>query len=227
MTVRNNLERLRKEIEESSNPQVKLVLVTKYATNEQVKEAYDLGYRSFAENYVKSAIEKMEAINGDFAEEVEWHLIGHLQKNKVKKAVGRFSLIQSVDSEELAKLIDSAAAEKGIRQDILLQINTTGEEQKSGFRPEDFKSSISKLNELNNINIKGLMTIGPSLEQDEEKNPQDLETIFNSLRQLKRELAPEAPELSMGMSDDFQLAIDCGSTMIRLGRVIFENKGKG
>lgn len=220
MTVFENVQKIKKILQDSENPHVKLVAVSKYSTVDQVIEAYEAGLRIFGENYVLPALEKKKQLEAKFSEKVEWHLIGHLQKNKVKKAVGNFDLIHSVDSADLAKAISDEAAKQGIDQDILIQVNVSGEETKSGFDIEEFKSVYQDLQALKNINIQGLMTMGPK----NPKSSQELETIFASMRHLKSETVSNCSELSMGMTNDFELAIRQGSTIIRLGRAIFGEK---
>lgn len=224
MTIAEKIKSIQDFIQKSPNPEVKLIVVSKYATIEQMIEAYEAGARCFGENYVKPALEKQEALKPVFKEKVEWHLIGHLQKNKAKKVVGQFDLIHSVDSIDLASKINDEAQKLNIKQDILCQINTSNEDNKSGFEPEAFKDALIGIQKLENINFKGLMTMGPSGFENKNDYLQEMETIFEQMRQMKRELAPNFCELSMGMTSDFRLAINSGSTMIRIGSAIFDDK---
>ena len=196
---------------------VKLIAVTKYASDEEIMEAYDLGLRDFGENYIIPALERKERLKTYFHEPITWHLLGPIQKNKINKAVGNFDLIQSVGSLEIAKLINERAAHLQIKQNILLQINMTGD--KSGLNPEELEIVLPQLVKLDHLHIHGLMTMGPH------KSSELSETIFKQMRQLKGRLElfyPNEPlELSMGMTNDYKLAVQNGSTMIRLGRGLF------
>jgi pyridoxal phosphate enzyme (YggS family) len=160
--------------------------------------------------------------------EARWHLVGHLQTNKVNKAVANFALIQSVDSTKLAESIAKRANTLGIEQAILLQINISTEETKSGFSVNELLKEFPKLIKLKGLKIEGLMTIAPELNVDGEQ--EKISMIFKSLADLKRVLETDykypLQELSMGMSNDYKLAIQQGSTMIRIGRSFFE-KGPG
>lgn len=223
MGVKENIESIRNYLKEANASHIKVVAVSKYASNEQIKEAYDAGIRCFAENYVMPALQKQEELASYFKEKVEWHLIGHLQKNKVKKAVGKFEVIESVDSLELAQLIGKEATKKNLCQKIFAQINFTGEEQKSGFEASGFEAQFSELIKIPNIDLCGLMTIGPTNAKDFfEKFGKEPETIFEELRLLSSRLMSKTPlELSMGMSSDYKVAIQNGTTVVRLGRAIF------
>ncbi|MDD9897712.1 MAG: YggS family pyridoxal phosphate-dependent enzyme [Candidatus Melainabacteria bacterium] len=190
-----------------------LIAVSKYAEDQQLIEAYELGLRDFAENYVIPAIDKKQRLN---LAGVRWHLIGPLQSNKVNKAVGEFDLIHSVHSLELAEQINKRAEKLGIKQKILLQVNFT---DKNGFAPEQVREAYSKVLELANIDLQGLMTMGPH------KISAESETIYQRMRQMKEELVQAHSlgvlELSMGMSNDYHLALQHGSTMVRIGSALF------
>jgi PLP dependent protein len=200
-----------------SDGKVKLVAVSKYASDEQIIEAYEAGQRLFAENYVIAALKRMLRLKDHLKDKVEWHLIGTLQSNKVSKAVGNFDLIQSVDSLDLAQQINKAAKELGIKQKILLQINSTGD--KHGFKTKELENYLSKLFALDSINIQGIMTMTPHFFS------QNSETIYSEMRLLIEVVASYCPgvelDLSMGMSNDYIQAVQFGSTMIRLGRGLF------
>lgn len=200
-----------------SKGQVKLVAVSKYAEDEELIAAYNSGLRIFGENYVLPALKRKERLANIFKEKVEWHLLGPLQSNKVNKAVGNFDLIQSVDDLEIAELINARAKAINIKQKILMQINLTGD--KSGFSPEEFNKIYPEIEKLDNLELCGLMTMGPH--NISEKS----ETIFETMRQLKMVLERGHPfrffELSMGMTNDYQIAVQYGATMIRLGRGLF------
>ncbi len=216
--LKERLKAIDKELGGAINRQeITLVAVTKYANDEQVLEAYQLGLRIFAENYIIPAIKRQERLAQYFTEPVAWHLIGPIQSNKINKVVGNFDLIQSVGSYETAELISKRAQQLGITQQVLIQINNTGD--KNGFTPEAFRESIPEILKLTHIEVRGLMTMGPH------KSSAISETIFSNMRQLNgvlKELRPSgAFELSMGMTNDYRLAFQNGATMIRLGRGLF------
>lgn len=200
-----------------SSGKITLVAVSKYAEDKQVIEAYNLGLRVFGENYVLPGLRKQERLR---LEGAEWHLLGPLQKNKVTKAVGAFDLIQSVHNLEIADLINQRALDLGIKQKILLQINSTGD--KSGFDFKQVPEAYSLINQMPGVELRGLMTMGPHI------NSQISETIYQRMRLLKKEMMEALPlgvfELSMGMSNDYLLAARNGSTMIRIGRELFSGK---
>jgi pyridoxal phosphate enzyme (YggS family) len=197
---------------------VELVCVTKEATLAQMEEALQAGGRVFGENRVQDAAAKHKAI-GDKA---SWHLVGHLQTNKVKEAVGIFDLIHSVDSAHLARQIDKEAGKASKVQDILIQVNTSGEATKFGVSPEAATDLIKEVALYPNIHIKGLMTIAPEVE-----DPETVRPYFRALRDLRDRIdglkltAYSLHLLSMGMTNDFEVAIEEGSTMVRIGRAIF------
>ncbi len=201
---------------------VKLIAVTKHATIGQITEAHDLGVRDFGENRLQDALKKREILPPQVASNSQWHFIGHLQSNKVKQAVGNFSLIHSVDSFRLAQEIAKAAEQKGIVQSILLQVKIVPDDAKSGFTADELKACMPEILKLTSIKVEGLMTITP-LDADKET----AETSFNGLRVLRDQInqahGTTLTQLSMGMSDDWHQAITCGSTMIRLGRAIFDS----
>lgn len=199
---------------------VELVLVTKTIILENIIKALNFGIKNIGENKVQEALSKYDSLK-DY--NVKWHLLGHLQTNKVNKAIKIFDLIQSVDSIELASCIDEKSKQINKVQDILIQINISEEESKSGFyKNENLFDTFSKMSKMKNINVKGLMTIA--------ENTNDQNTLrkrFSDLKNLKNDINnknifPNKLEtLSMGMSNDYKLAIEEGSNMIRLGRAIF------
>lgn len=210
-----------------SSKKIDLVAVTKYASDEQVIEAYKAGLRVFGENYVLPALEKIERLKDQFQDgNPEWHLLGRLQSNKVKKAVGNFACIQSVHSLEIAEAINKQAESLGIKQRIFLQFNMTGD--KNGFDPKSSLGTLVKVFQLANLEVEGLMTMG--FFEDNDKISEKNETIYNDLRQLKSVLESELDslgicrnlKLSMGMSNDYRTAVKNSSTMIRLGRGLFD-----
>ena len=192
----------------SKNPL--LIGVTKSHSPDQILAYYNLGLRDFGENTVQEALPKIEALPKD----IRWHFIGHLQSNKVKEAVGKFKLIHAIDSLKLLEKTGSRARELGIIQDVLLEVNISGEETKHGLKTGEVKGVLESSKTLPNIRVLGLMTMAPYGAKEEE-----LHRIFGSLRELAA--SHNLPELSMGMSDDFEIAVAEGATMIRIGRALF------
>jgi len=204
--------------------QISLVAVSKGRTLEEIQEVAAAGITDIGENRIQEAIIKYENLQliAYNLQLIKWHMVGHLQTNKVKEAVRIFSLIQSVDSLHLAEEIDRQAAKISKIQDILIEIKTSPEVTKFGLEPAKTVGEIRGMAQLKNINIKGLMTIAPIVEDPEKTRP-----YFRMLRELRdtindvRATKYDVQTLSMGMSDDFQVAIEEGSNMIRLGRAIF------
>ena len=223
MGIKENLAKIKEQI---GNNNVKIIAVTKYANDQQIKEAYNLGIKDFGESYVQNALEKISR-EENLQSLIQWHFIGRLQKNKVKYIIGKFNLIHSVDSIELAEIVNNSGNRKGVVQDILLQVNISQEATKAGFNSDDLKSSFERLIQLPNIKILGLTTIAPNT-----TDKGVLRSCFLKLSSLKEELnknqmeKAKLKELSMGMSNDYVTAIECGSTMIRIGRAIFMEEQK-
>ncbi|MDD5174367.1 MAG: YggS family pyridoxal phosphate-dependent enzyme [Candidatus Omnitrophica bacterium] len=212
-------QRISRSCEKSGRPAdaVKLVCVTKEAGLAEIEEALAQGVKDIGENRVQDALVKYKAIGG----RAIWHLIGHLQTNKVRDAVEIASLIHSVDSMRLAEAIDKEAKKIGKIQDILIQVNVSGEESKFGISCDEARPFFEKAALYPNINVSGLMTIAPEVE-----NPEDTRPYFRKLRELRDKLQDSQLstinyQLSMGMTNDFEVAIEEGSTMIRVGRAIF------
>jgi len=224
-----NLERLKKRIEDAcqrsgrSFNEITLVCVTKNVDIEKIKEVIKLGIKDIGENRVQEAVKKFEELRIANCEKVRWHMVGHLQRNKAKYAVRIFDLIHSVDSLDLALELNKQAEKVNRVQDILIQVNVSGEETKFGINPENLLSLVKEILNLKNLNLKGLMTIAPIV-----KNPEDARPHFRTLRELKDKinaeliLNPPLSVLSMGMSQDFEVAIEEGATMIRIGTAIFK-----
>lgn len=198
--------------------EISLVAVSKTMGAERVQEALDAGLDLFGENRVQDAAAKIRALPG----EITWHMIGHLQRNKVKKAVSLFDMIQSVDSYELAVEIDRRSGETGKIMDVLVEVNTSAEGTKFGCRPEDSVDLIERMSHLRSITVAGLMTIG-AFTGDEAV----VRGCFVTLRELARKTQEagisgvEMRYLSMGMTSDFEIAIEEGSNMLRIGTAIF------
>lgn len=203
------------------NPEeIKLIAVTKTVTVHQIKEAFDAGLRTFGENRVQEARAKIEELStGGTMPSVSWHLIGHLQKNKAKYAVQLFDLIHSLDSAGLAEELNSQAEKIGKVQEVLVEVKLSPEETKHGIAKTDLLPLLRMVQDMKHLRLKGLMTIPPFFEHPEEARP-----FFRELRELRDEAGAAVcrlPELSMGMSNDFEVAIEEGSTMVRIGTAIF------
>lgn len=198
---------------------VRLIAVTKTVPAERIRAAVDAGVRLLGESRLQEALLKIAALSGC---DVRWHFIGRLQRRKVKAVVGTFAMIQSVDSLDLAAEIDRRAGEAGLRQDVLLEINVGGEATKTGFSPDEAANVITALEALPHLAVKGLMAIPPPGPDAEASRP-----YFRAMRELARSLAGPGlrrvrmEELSMGMSGDFEVAVEEGATMVRIGTAIF------
>ena len=194
---------------------VTLVAVTKNHAPEVITEALSLGVECIGENRVQEAKHKKEVLPAGG----KWHLIGHLQTNKARQAVALFDLIESIDSERLLTLINDEAARIGKVQDILLQLNIAKEEQKTGFTKEDYLAVLEKLGDFKNIRLRGLMVIAQACSDVEETRPV-FAAGYRAYCRLK-EAYPEVDCLSMGMSNDYTVAIEEGANMVRVGTAIF------
>ncbi len=206
-------------------PAVTLVAVTKYATIEQMKAAYAAGIRHFGENKVQDALDKMASFPQADYPDLRWHFIGHLQGNKVKKALGHFSLIHSVDSLPLAEAISNHNTQQGLTQAVLLQVNISQDSTRYGFSPEELLDNAPQIARLPGLELRGLMTMAPA-EASLSQNEDALKAGFSQVASLKTELESRLgialPELSMGMSHDFPQALACGATIIRIGNYLFK-----
>lgn len=199
---------------------VRLVAVSKTMPAERIAEAYAAGQRLFGENRVQEGVEKVEALR-DTAPGVQWHLIGHLQTNKAKAAVESFDMIESVDSLRLAEKLDERAGAVGRSLPVLLEVNVAGELSKSGLSVDELRQVWRRVLELPHLKVRGLMTVAPIAD-----DPVTVRPVFRTLRELRDEIQEasgrrEIAELSMGMSGDFEVAIEEGSTIVRVGRAIF------
>jgi pyridoxal phosphate enzyme (YggS family) len=200
---------------------IALVAVSKTVPVEVLRDAYALGLRAFGENRVQEAQEKVAALA---LPDIRWELIGHLQTNKANRAADLFARVQSVDSFRLAEALSARATALGKTLPILLEVNVAGEASKSGFAPEEILEAARRIAEAPSLRLEGLMTIAPLVDDPEEVRP-----VFRALRELRNQLREAIPlgadggwpELSMGMSDDFAVAIEEGATQIRLGRALF------
>jgi hypothetical protein len=203
-----------------SPDEVKLIAVTKTVGIEKIKEAVDIGLRIFGENRVQESQKKISSLESYVANsKIEWHLIGHLQKNKAKYAVQLFDLIHTVDSIELAEEISRQAEKIDKIQRVLVQVKLSEEETKHGVAEESLIPLLKKIQGMNNIKLEGLMTMPPFFEDPEKTRP-----YFRMLRELMNKAGNagcDLSELSMGMSNDFKVAIQEGATMVRIGSAIF------
>jgi PLP dependent protein len=201
---------------------VRMIAVTKTVEPEKILEAYSAGLRIFGENRVQELEVKEPLLPRD----IEWHLIGHLQTNKVKKIVGQCAMIQSVDSVRLAEAIQGEAEKRNCVVQVLLEINTSGEASKFGLEPAEALGVLDSVQSLARLDFRGLMTIGPLVDWGTEAGETAARKSFEALRSLRERLAVrfekgKFSELSMGMSQDFEIAIEEGSTMIRIGTLLF------
>ena len=225
--IAENLEsvtqRIARSCERAGRPgdSVRLWCVTKEAGLEEIEEILRLGLKDTAENRVQDALLKYNAIG----KRASWHMVGHLQTNKVRDAVRIFSLIHSVDSPRLARAIDEEAKRIGKVQEILIQVNTSGEKTKFGTAPEEAQHLIKDMSLYENIKVKGLMAIAP-----ETSDVEKIRTCFKRLKELLDKInslnlkAYSLQFLSMGMTNDFEIAIEEGANIVRIGRAIFGEK---
>lgn len=225
--LKENLEELILDIEESAKKvgktkeDIKLVGVTKTIDLDVIEEAIRLGLTDIGENRVQELTDKMDNIN----EDVNFHMIGHLQSNKVKDIIGRVELIHSLDRKSLAKEINKRAKQNDISVDALIQVNISGEESKFGLEPKDVKKFIEDIEKYGNINIRGLMTIAPHTNDEKV-----IRETFSGLRKLLEDIEKSNYKnvsmdyLSMGMTNDYKIAIEEGANIIRVGRKIFGDR---
>ncbi len=227
--IKENLEGVRQGIKTAAEgcgrkeSDVRLIAVTKTYGAELINEAIDCGVTDIGENRVQEILEKYDSVKP-----VRWHLIGHLQKNKVKYIIDKVEIIHSVDSLDLAKEIDRRAAKIGKVQKILLEVNVSGEESKFGIKPDECAELCREIAQLKNTEIHGLMTVAPYTDDKEL-----LKGIFRRLKQISLDISAEKidtvymDELSMGMTNDYELAIAEGATMVRVGTGIFGKRDYG
>lgn len=222
--LKENLEKVEENIQAACDlagrkrDEVTLIAVSKTKPVEMLQEAYDLGVRINGENKAQELASKYEVLPKD----IHWHMIGHMQRNKVKYIIDKVDLIHSVDSVRLAETIDKEAEKHGVIANILIEVNVAKEESKFGLMPEEVPEFVEKIAGFPHIRVKGLMTIAPFVENPEENRP-----IFAHLRKLSVDIAKKNIDnitmsiLSMGMTNDYQVAIEEGATMVRVGTGIF------
>ena len=216
-TVKENLSKIQEEI---APYRPNIIAVTKYFDEEAIEAAYNAGLRNFGESRTIEAIEKIEKLPVEVRNNSSFHFIGHLQSNKVKKTVEHFDFIHSVDSLKLAELISTAAKAFGKVQKILLQLNNAGEIQKSGFSKEELFEVFPEIIKLDGIKVEGLMNMAP-LSADDKTLFELFSDVANTKRLLEEKYNCKMNELSMGMSQDYRIAAQCGATMLRIGRKLF------
>ena len=203
--IKDNVNKILEELKNS-----KLIAVSKTKPVSDIREAYEVGIRDFGENHVQEILEKIDKLPDD----IRWHMIGHLQTNKVKDIVDKVYLIHSVDSVKLAKEIDKQAKKKDLVVNILLEVNIALEESKYGFKVEELDDAINEISLLSNVYIKGLMCVAPYT-----PTPEDNRKYFKEMVSLKNKYKLDI--LSMGMSNDYLIADEEGSTYVRIGTKIF------
>ena len=221
--VGERIDRACRRVGRAGAGEVTIVAVTKGHTLEALRAAAEVGLETIGENRVQEAREKYEAA-GDLG--LEWHLVGHLQRNKVRQALKIFDLIHSVDSLRLGRAIDREAAELGREAAILVQVNASEEESKYGLPTDEAMSAIHGLCEMDNLRVCGIMTMAP-FTSDEAV----LRNVFRRTKRLfdecrNRLVTFDGQHLSMGMTNDFEIAVEEGSTMVRLGTVLFGERGR-
>ena len=227
MDLRSNIEKIRDRIAAACSRSgrategVTLLAVTKTQPPDLVNEAAALGLSLFGENKVQEAKNKIPLCSG----KLSWHMIGHLQSNKAREAVSLFSMIQSVDSLHLADELNKRADQASKTIPILLEVNIVGEASKFGYKPEQLLRELGALNDLSRLEVHGLMTVPPWTPMPERVRP-----VFRKLRELRTEceqiLGAPLPHLSMGMTGDFEVAIEEGATIVRIGTALFGERPK-
>ena len=216
MTIEQNVRNLQERIASAcagagrSPDEVTLVAVSKTVQADAIEAAFNAGIRDFGESRVQEAKTKIEQLQG-LKPDINWHMVGHLQTNKAKTAAAIFDIIHSVDSLNLAETLNNCSPK---RLPILIQVNVSAEATKGGFMLSEVPETVKRMRGLPNLDIQGLMTIAPWVDNAEEVRP-----VFRQLRQLRDTLGLK--HLSMGMSDDFEVAIEEGATLVRIGRAIF------
>lgn len=222
--IHENLIEVEKRVDEAckragrNRTDVTLIAVSKTKPVEDVREAMVDGIIDFGENKVQEIMDKQEVIH----EKLNWHMIGHLQRNKVKYIVDKVCLIHSVDSIRLANQIEEEASKKGVVANILVEVNVAGEDSKFGVKPEETENLVREIAKLEHVKVRGLMTIAPYVD-----NPEENRVYFKALKQLLVDIKRKNIDnvhmeiLSMGMTGDFEVAIEEGATMVRVGTGIF------
>lgn len=226
-TVAENLERVRAQIAGAAEKagrapdEIELIAISKTHDAARVREAVEAGQQLFGESKVQEARAKIP----DLPSSLRWHFVGHLQKNKIRHALPLFELFHGIDDVDLARDLNRIAGEAGMHPRILLEVNVAGEGSKFGFKPETLREQMETLLSLNRLSIDGLMTIPPFAEEAEASRK-----FFVDLRELRdaveKEFAMKLPQLSMGMTNDFAIAVEEGATMVRVGTAIFGERAR-
>lgn len=226
LSLADSIQDVNKRIEQAcirsnrNSEDVKIIAVTKYVDIEKTGEILDYGLQHIGENRAEQGLIKYEAIK----DRAIWHFIGNLQTRKVKEILGKYEYIHSLDRISLAMEIDKRAKKKNIKVKCLLQVNVSGEESKSGVKPEEVIPFVKSITEFDSIEVIGLMTMAPHYEDPELTRPifRKLKELLNAINESKI-LNYQITELSMGMSNDFEVAIEEGATFVRLGSVLLKN----
>ncbi len=236
--ISNNIDNIESRIEAAcqrvgrNKSEITLIAISKTKPTSAIKNAYDSGIIHFGENRVQELVKKYEELDGNWGEDIKWHQVGHLQRNKVKYIIDKVSLIHSLDSIRLAKQINREAEKKDLISDVLIQVNIANEESKFGIMEEDLESFFQEVIKLPHIRVRGLMAIAPYVE-DAEKNRKHFKKMRNLFVDIKsknhdnniyRDSISSFDILSMGMTGDFEVAIEEGATMVRVGTGIFGNR---
>lgn len=227
MDIKKNIENLWKRIEETCNKvgrkkeEIEIVAVSKGVDIERIKDAINCGLNKIGENRVQEAIKKIPLINNQF-KNIEWHFIGHLQTNKVKKALKYFSCIQSVDRIELAEELEKLCEKENKIIRVFIQVNTSFENTKFGISPENLEKLVEDVLNKPHLKLEGLMTLGPiSAIENKENSRKSFRLLYELREKIQEKFKISLPHLSMGMSSDFEVAIEEGATLIRIGTLIF------
>lgn len=225
MSLDENIQRITSRIENACKKSnrtpedIKIIAVTKYVSVEQIEEVFASGFNNIGENRVQNALEKYQTLH----DKGTWHFIGQLQSKKVKSIIGKFDYIHSLDRLSLVEEIDKRAETLDIKVNCFIQVNVSGEETKAGISKDKLFAFAKKVSEYDSIIVKGLMTIAPNIQDEKQIRP-----IFKELRQLRDQINEQEifqyqlTELSMGMSNDFDIAIEEGATYIRIGTLLFK-----
>ena len=201
---------------------IKLVAVSKFVAADRIREALNCGQRLFGENYLQEAAEKIQVVGTD----AKWHFIGHLQSNKAKQAAALFDMVETVDRLKIAKALDTQAKQLGKPLSILIQVNIGQERQKSGVLPEATEDLLTAIRKETDLRVRGLMAMPPFFDAPEKSRPyfRELRLLANQLAGLHLFSDNSRVELSMGMSGDYQVAIEEGATIVRVGTAIFGSR---
>ncbi|MEO0091057.1 MAG: YggS family pyridoxal phosphate-dependent enzyme [candidate division WOR-3 bacterium] len=227
LDIRKNIENLWQRIEEVCNKigrkkeEIEIVAISKGVDIERIKEAINCGLNKIGENRVQEAIKKISLINNQF-KNIEWHFVGHLQTNKVKKVVKYFSCVQSVDRVELVDELEKVCKKEDKIMRVFIQVNTSFEDTKFGISPEDLDKLVEYVLNQPHLKLEGLMTLGPvSAIENKENSRKSFRLLYELREKVKEKFKISLPYLSMGMSSDFEVAIEEGANIIRIGTLIF------